>query len=155
MIRALFVVFALLLASYMLAGCGAAPPQIAGAVIAGGIDVASCAPDDYAQFKAAAQLGGLSWAAAFIDLIQCAGKVYTDVNGALQHALKLRPGVDAVAFVLGLPPEAGDAALMLLDTVAAADDDQQVAVLGDHWSRRGLKRLAKAKRLYDVIFKGK
>lgn len=113
-------------------GCGHSSGVITRAVVAGVADTGECAVSDAGDFRDAIQKGGSGWITAIFDLIQCAPKVYSDVQAELGRE-KLTE--------LELQPAA--------ELVASAGDDVPVA---KGWSKRAIKRLIKCKRMYDALY---
>jgi hypothetical protein len=127
---------AVLVLALQLVGCahGTTAGQVTATVAKVGVDLVTCAPASYQQFKDAAQFGGangINWVGAILETLECASAVYHDVMAQLGLA--------------ALELESDDAASSL---IAQAGEEVPIE---KGWSKRAIKRLARAKKIADRL----
>jgi hypothetical protein len=127
---------AVLVLALVLVGCahGTTAGQVTATVAKVGVDLVTCAPASYEQFKNAAQFGGangVNWVGAILETLECASSVYHDVMAQLGLAALQLDDDDAGGYLLA---QAGD----------EVPTDKG-------WSKRAIKRLARAKKIADRL----
>ena len=68
------------------AGCGATARQVVRGIVTGVVDLAECAPEEYASVQGAILHGGVDWLGAILGAAGCVQKVIRDVTLATKVA---------------------------------------------------------------------
>jgi len=127
-------------------GC-ASVPNLGPALLAGGADVLTCAPEDYAAFKDATQVGGMSWLAAALAAIQCAGKVAVDVDAELRGGSVKLTALDSARDL----EARANAGRLVADATGWNWETVFTGATPRGWTRDGIKRLARCVRLAKAM----